>query len=265
LVGAALERIAGWAAERPDIHAAVLVGSHARTDEPADEFSDIDVALFVDDPARYVRDATWLRRFGEPLLTSVEPTAVGRFEERRVLFRDGLEVDFAILPATIATALPPELDDVLRRGYRVLYDGIGLEAPHLPAPSSAPPTQAQFDQLSNAVWYHVLLAAKKLRRGETLLAKQTCDGYLVDRLAELARWRAHGRDTWHGFRLFERWAGDDVVEALGPTFARYERADIARALRATVDLIASLEDDVARRFGLVVSVDRAEVLRRLDA
>jgi uncharacterized OsmC-like protein len=48
-----------------------------------------------------------VRSFGEPLLTLLEPTAVGGFEKRRVLFQDRLEVDFSILPAAVAKTPRP--------------------------------------------------------------------------------------------------------------------------------------------------------------
>ena len=263
-VPAFLAEVAAWAGEQPDVPAVVLLGSQARTESPADEASDVDLSLFVDVPERYLRDDGWLRRFGEPLLTFVEPTAVGGFEERRVLYRDGLEADFAVLPAAAAEAIPPEARGVLARGFRVLY-GEAIEMGGETSPAEpGPPTQAQLDQVANDFWYHLLWAAKKLWRGEVLVAKQACDCWLEWRLVELARWRAQGTDTWHGLRFFERWAGDDVVEALGPTFASYDSQDIGRALCATGELFGKLEDDVASRFGLAVSVDREEVLRRLD-
>ena len=258
-----LDEATAWAEEQVDVRAVVLLGSQARVDVPADELSDVDIVLFVDEPERYLRDDAWLRHFGEPLLTFVEPTAVGGFEERRVLFRDGLEVDFSVLPAVTARETPPEANVVLARGFKMLYGETSPPTEASPI-ESAPPAQEQLDQLSNDFWYHLLWAAKKLRRGELLLAKQACDGYLTGLLVELARWRALGTDTWHGLRFFERWAGDDVVEALGPTFATYESDDIARALRATGELFAKLEDDVAGRFMLAPPVDREEVFRRLD-
>jgi aminoglycoside 6-adenylyltransferase len=265
-VSAFLDEVAAWAGAHADVRAVLLVGSQARLETPADDFSDVDLGLFVDDPERYLRDGTWVRSFGEPLLTLREPTAVGGFEERRVLFHDGLEVDFSILPATIAKAPPAEADAVLGRGFRVVYDDIGLDDLE-PAgtPPAAPPTQAALEQLSNDFWYHVLWGAKKLRRGEVLVAKQVCDCYLTALLVELARWRADGRDTWHGYRFFERWAGGEVADALGPTFAQYEAADIARALRAKCELFGQLEKDVVQRFHLVDAVDRSEVMRRIDA
>jgi aminoglycoside 6-adenylyltransferase len=260
-----LDEVAGWAKAQADVRAVLLVGSQARMDTPADALSDVDLALFVDDPERYLREADWVRSFGEPLLTLLEPTAVGGFEERRVLFHDGLEVDFSILPEPVATVPPPEAQAVLARGFSVLYDGIGLPTFEPAAiPPAPPPTQEQLDQLSNDFWYHLLWGAKKLRRGELLLAKQVCDCYLTERIVELVRWRARGEDTWHRYRFFERWAGEQTAQALGPTFAQYDAADISRALRAKGELFAELERDVAQRFGLVEPVDPAEVLRRLD-
>ena len=260
-----LDQVAVWAREQSDVHAVVLLGSQARADVPADEMSDVDVTLFVHEPDRYLRDDAWIRRFGEPLLSFVEATAVGGFEERRVLFRDGLEVDFAVVPVAALEDIPPAAAGVFARGYRVLYDdGIGFQPPDVPHRESPPPSQAQLDELANDFWYHLLWAAKKLWRGEVLLAKQVCDCGLKWRLVELARLRAHGGDTWHDLRFFERWAGEDVVEALGPTFGSYDATDVARALRATGELFGRLEDEVASRFDLAPPVDRDEVLRRLD-
>ena len=96
------------------------------------------------------------------------------------------------------------------------------------------------------------------------MASQVCNCYLTGLVVELARWRARDRDTWHGYRFFERWAGGEVAEALAPTFVQYEAADIARALRAKGELFGQLEDDVVQRFRLVEPVDRNEVMRRLD-
>jgi predicted nucleotidyltransferase len=44
-------KISAWASARPDIHAAALVGSHARGTAKPD--SDIDIVLLVDDPNIY--------------------------------------------------------------------------------------------------------------------------------------------------------------------------------------------------------------------
>jgi hypothetical protein len=49
------------------------------------------------------------------------------------------------------------------------------------------------------------------------------------------------------------------------TFARSDADDVARALRATADLFGQLEDEAAQNSGLTSSVDRREILLRLEA
>ena len=57
--------IGDWARTRPDLRAAIVVGSRARADHPADEWSDLDLILFAVNPAIYVSDTDWLAAFGE--------------------------------------------------------------------------------------------------------------------------------------------------------------------------------------------------------
>src|SRR5690348_3214570 len=169
------DAVAAWAADRPGVRAAFLVGSQARTDVPADRYSDHDFVLVVDDPRPYLEDPGWLSAFGRPLLTFLEPTAVGGFTERRVLFDSGQDADFSLIPASAAALLNHEaVGTVFGRGFRVLADRAGLAAQvrtEAPPPSRSP---SDYAQLTNDFWYHAILAAKKLRRGELFVAKQTC-------------------------------------------------------------------------------------------
>ena len=191
-----IEQVRGWAQGRQDVGAVLVVGSAARSVVPADTWSDVDIALFVDDPAAYLQDAAWLHAFGTPLLTFIESTAVGDSLERRVLFEDGLEADFALFPVAAAGRLRADAgaDEALRRGYRVLVDRVGL-GPILE--QSSPTTPAAdapaLTQLASDVWYHALWAAKKLRRGEVWVARSCVDGYLHARLVELVAIRARAR------------------------------------------------------------------------
>lgn len=72
--GALERRFVSWAEARRDVRAAVVIGSRARTDLPADEWSDLDVLVFVEDPGPYLADASWLGSLGRPLLTFTEGT-----------------------------------------------------------------------------------------------------------------------------------------------------------------------------------------------
>ena len=241
-----------WAVARDDVHAVVVVGSQARPDLPADRFADVDVLLVVDAPGPFLDDTRWLHAFGTPVLTFLEPTAVGGQTERRVLYDDGQDVDFAVVPLSDAE-IPAAAGRVLARGFRVVVDKVSLEerlrAAADAAGAEAPPTPAEFEQVVHDFWYHLILAAKKLARGEIFHAKQICDCYCKSLLVEMVEWRQReaGVPTWHGSRLFERWCGEDVLEDLAVTFARYDGDDVERALRATGALFERVASAYAAR------------------
>jgi len=284
-----LERqFAAWAKEQADIRAAVVIGSRARRDRPADRWSDLDVVMLAADPRRYLDDTDWLHRFGVPCVTFVEPTATGNGEERRVLFEGGLDVDFSVLssrgfrvllrglairqrfPAVfrrLPAGLRREAEDAARdlpaivgRGYRVLFDKDGLFTRLLAALArqekgiARPPSPAAFQELVHDFWYHALWAARKLRRGELWVAKSACDGSMKRQVLQMLRWHAGAtrgwdQDTWHEGRFLEQWADPRAMAELRGAFAHYDAQDVRRALPATMALFRWLARETADRLG----------------
>lgn len=265
--------VAEWASERPDVRAAAVVGSQARVETPADRHSDLDILLVVDDPEALLADVAWVAGFGEPVLTFLEPTAVGGRMERRVLYEDGQDVDFAVVSAHDLRGLvtDPAAAEVIRRGVRVLHDEVGLGdlASALPEPPPVgPPSGDALLELASDFWYHALWTAKKLRRGEVFTAVSCLDGYMKARLVTLLGWHARAVspdvDTWHGGRFLERWADPGALAALEATYARYDLRDVARALWESIDLFQGLEEETARRLGLGIELDHADLRRRVS-
>ncbi len=265
-------QVADWAREREDVRGAVVVGSQARAGTPADRFSDLDLILVVDDLEPYAADASWVAAFGTPVLTFLEETPVGAVE-RRVLYDTGEDVDFPLLSASALERLQADEDAsaILARGFRVLYDEIGLAERLAEAARRAPtprrPTQADFDGLASDFWYHALWSAKKLRRGEVYTALRCLNGYLGARVVTLLEWHARALDpavdTWHGGRFLERWADPGALAALENAYAHYDLRDVARALWATIDLWQGLEEETARRLGLDLTLDHPDLRRRV--
>ena len=91
-----IERFVRWAETQTDIRAATIVGSRARLDRPADAWSDLDLVSIVYDPNRYLMTTDRVSQVGVPLLTFLEPTAVGNQTERRVMFKGAYDVDFRL-------------------------------------------------------------------------------------------------------------------------------------------------------------------------
>ena len=263
---------ADWAGEREDVRALVVVGSQARNNAPADRWSDLDLVLLLDDPAPYVGDEAWVEEFGRPVVTFLEATMDGHWE-RRVLYETGEDVDFVLFPASVLERLESSENAaaLLRRGYRVLVDRVGLgvrleRIAASPAPVTAP-TEKDLRELASDFWYHALWTAKKLRRGEVFTALECLDAYMKARLATLMAWHARAVDpsvdTWHEGRFLERWADPGALAALADAYARYDLRDVARALWETIDLWQGLEEETARRLGLDIGLDHADLRRRI--
>lgn len=295
------ERFTAWAADQPDVRAALVVGSRARADHPADPFSDLDLVVVANDPARYLDATDWLGAMGTVWVTFVEETAVGGGRERRVLFAGGQDVDFAIFPTDLFRHLARLLwlrrlrpayalvarDDrrraevalaafgsVVRRGVRVLVDKDGAAtrvvrtAKELPAPVAAPPSEAEFLEAVNDFWYHALWTVKKLRRGELWTAHGCLDGSMKDLVLRMIGWQARATwgeeyDTWHDGRFLEDWAAPRAVAGLRAAFAHYDGDDMRRALVATMDLFRALGTDTARRLDYAYPTDADEHVTRL--
>jgi len=256
------QKFVTWAQAEPNIRAAIVIGSRARTDHPADEWADLDIIVFTTDVERYIASTDWVENVGVHWLSFVERTPGGGWE-RRVLFDGGLDVDFALNPATDLTHLatgviPPDAADVIRRGGRVLVDKDDLLAQldtlDLQAPPYQPPAESEFLNLVHDFWYHTVWTMKHLRRGEVWWAKSCCDMYMKERLRRMLEWHARAvqgtdHDTWMRGRFLEEWADPRAVAQLPEVFAYYDRQDIARALQATMTLFRWLAVETARRWG----------------
>ena len=257
-----IEKYVRWATSDPGTRAAMIIGSRARFDHPADEWSDLDIIVHTSDPQRYLETTDWLENVGNPWLTFIEQTPGGGME-RRVMFEGGLDVDFAIIPAewgqqVMSAGIPPDFADIIRRGVRVIVDkdGLAVQLLQMPldAPVPCPPTQAEFLEVVNDFWYHTIWTAKHLRRGELWWAKSCCDDYLKFRLRRMMEWHARAtkgqsHDTWMRGRFLEEWVDPRAVEELKGIFAHYDAEDVWRALLATMELFRWVAVEAAERLG----------------
>ncbi|HLN51219.1 MAG TPA: aminoglycoside 6-adenylyltransferase [Thermoplasmata archaeon] len=245
-------RLQRWAEGEPNVRLALLVGSQARTDMPADSFSDIDLALFARDPNRILRDESWISGLGTYWTSHLEGNALESGEERRVLFDDGQDVDFAVFPMESLGALTadPRAVTILRRGFRPLVNKDSVEL-ILPRDEPAPvtPSLSDFSNLVSDYWFHLVWTAKKLRRGELLTALEATNGCLRAILIRAIRLHAvargpKGRDLWNSARFFEKWADPREIRDFPQTVAQYDALSIALALRANRELFAWLIDEL---------------------
>lgn len=253
------QHFAEWAQTQSAIRAVIVVGSRARSDHLADQWSDVDLVVFTSDAPVYLRDPAWLNTFGTVMIAV--PNAFGQHDREWIaLYADGTKLDVAFL--SIDPAATPTLQHmldvfpypvVLQRGVRILVDRTGLSStlrlPEIDALSL--PDQAEFTALTNRMGLDAIKTAKFINRHDLWRAKQVCDSDLKQHLLTLLEWRAAAqpdqRDIWYDGRFLSEWADPPAVAELPATFAAYEVKDLRRALFATLDLFRRLARDVARQ------------------
>jgi aminoglycoside 6-adenylyltransferase len=256
------QHFAAWASTQPAIAAVIVVGSQARTDHPADEWSDLDLVVFAHEATLFLQDPTWLNAFGA--VVAVISNSFGQHDREWIaLYADGCKLDVAFLsvdPAATPT-LQAMLDVfpypvVLLRGVRVLIDKTNSSAElHLPTSDAPPlPTQVEFSSLINRMALDAIKTAKFIRRSDLWRAKQLCDGEMKQHLLIMLEWQAAAqkdqRDIWYDGRFLAEWADGAAWAELPRTFAAFKATDLSRALLATLDLFRHLAREVAERLHL---------------
>lgn len=272
-----LNQIKVWAASKAEVRAAVKIGSRARRDLAPDQWADLDIGLLVVDPLPYLESEEWLAQIGDYWCTHVETTEMSHGLQRRVVFADGLNVDFifyglADLEAIFTnTSRAQEIASSLRRGIEILVDKdniIERSSEILLSSGNVGyklPKEPDFAALMSKFWYHVIWAAKHIRRGELWRAHVASDGDLKRLLLQMIEWHAHtthgeAYETWSDGRFLEQWAEPGVLLAINETFARHEQTDLTRALLATAALFHRLSQETANQLGYTHLIERHERL-----
>ena len=249
--------LTAFAREEEGIRALILFGSRVRPDRPADEFSDYDLLLLADDPARYLEQDGWLKGLFDVVISFWEPTLAGGTELRFVT-REGQDADLLFFEAIKAPeiARDAEFRAMLARGYRPIIDRICFAdmLGAIEAQAYRPMTEAEFLNLSRNFAFHIVWAAKKAMRGEIWVAKRSADAYLKDLFLAMLEFHAkatHGAeyDVWHAGRFLDRWADAETVQMLPQIFAAYDAKDILRALAATAGLFRKIARETAEAAG----------------
>jgi aminoglycoside 6-adenylyltransferase len=251
------QRILEWGIASADIRALALVGSGARSDHPADQWSDIDLLMITSRPDGYLQSTAWVNGISDPWISTLERDPLGKVVERRVLFQNGIDVDFLVLGSESIDRLHEmPFCEIIQRGIRVLLDkdhileNVRNEQP--PDISAHTPSLEEFCELVDDFWFHAVWTAKKLKRGELWTAKSCCDIYLKKLLLALLEWHSHAlqgwEETWYNGRFIESWSSERVLARLSHVFAHYDEDDLWRALLNTLELFDEIGRETARLY-----------------
>ena len=189
------------AAER-DPRIAGLVDYGSSSEGRADEWSDVDLALFIRDAEFAAFSATWktwAARFGDLLLAfpgvAGHPWAVYDAEPLP------LRVDFDFYPASATDEMLAWPNSPTSVEAMVLYDGMGgairATAANLVGRELGPEDLAgTFERVCGGFWYYLLRTETALRRGEHWSARWGYTTMVTGNLCALLRLEAGATGRW---------------------------------------------------------------------
>lgn len=245
-----------WAHSAEDIRAAFIVGSRARIDHPADEWSDLDLLFFTSKQNDYLNNNEWLKNFGT-LWTSFVSKTAGGDPECLTLYDGGWQVDFVIhsldnLEHIVKNRIVPKN---FNRGVKVIVDKDHVANNIMPqsfmAPTGNALSEEKFIETVHQFWFVALYTAKQILRNELWVAKLR-DSNMKECLLQMIEWHekvinGEDYDTWHAGRFLSEWAGEEIKEELRHSFGHFDESDSWKSLMATISLFKRLSHTIAEK------------------
>ncbi|AFH64809.1 aminoglycoside 6-adenylyltransferase [Paenibacillus caseinilyticus] len=255
-----MDTILSFANEEEGIRAVIMNGSRVNPKAGRDPFQDYDIVFFVRQVGPFVRDRSWVRRFGGMMIMQTpdemetEPDASGEYSRFAFLmqFADGNRIDLTLIPYERRDKLPGDSLSVL------LLDKDGTLEPY-PPPSdrdylTQPPAPQSFAACCNEFWWVSTYVAKGLWRRELPYAKTMMEGPVRSMLVRMLEWHV---GIHSGFTAATGKAGKHLEKHLAPklweayvgTYADGDYDRIWEAMFVMGGLFRETAQDVASHFG----------------
>ncbi|MBN2305012.1 MAG: aminoglycoside 6-adenylyltransferase, partial [Anaerolineae bacterium] len=275
-----VERIRVWCEREQIIEGAVIIGSQARDELAADQWSDLDVMLFLHDPVVLLDSRDWLDQFGNVVCVFNEIVPLHFMDwdwrVRRVLYDDRRDVDFSLLPHAWVDEVLMVNQGILAKGWRVIYDSSGgdlatkIQAITAALDDTAPFSFSpqEFHNTINDLLFHIIWAFKKIKRGELWVAVRCINSYIGNLLLRLIEWynatisRTSSRIMYEG-RFLEHRTDDTLRGQLRHCITTYGAQDAVDTLGHLLDTARFLAQTLAERNGCTWDTGQFDRIRKL--
>jgi aminoglycoside 6-adenylyltransferase len=275
-----IEHLKSWCRQEKDIQAALILGSQVRKSNAGDEWSDLDLLLFVDEPEKFVQSGEWFKFLGETLCLKIEETNLDwihlTWRVVRILFTDNRCIDFSIIPYN-------RIDDALAinaeihaHGYEVLYDAFGnlvaskIEATLGDLKELQPeyPTENEIVRLVQRLMFQLIYAGKKIKRNELWVAVSCINQSINQDLLQLIEHHAaltpqKPQQIAYEGRFLEQRISGKVRGKLPYCFAEYDSQHAAQTIGCLIDIISELSKDISDERGYHFDSALFEGIRKL--
>ncbi|MFV0395521.1 MAG: aminoglycoside 6-adenylyltransferase [Coprobacillaceae bacterium] len=256
-----------YAKDNTNIRAALVMGSRARKNHPADQWSDLDILVYCQNPKTELMDASWLDGFGKVVTTVISKTAVGD-EERLTLFDGGYQVDtvYYNLEGLQVLADAETIYGALARGAYVIVDKdnkfINFEDKNFNLNLKNTINEEPFINLVNMFWFLSMYIAKQALRDNLWTAKNA-ESDLRNILLQIIEWHEKmnhndNYDTWYGGKFINEWAQSNIIEDIKNIFSGYSKEEILTETKACMQLFKRLSIEIKENYNYQYPYDLME-------
>jgi len=266
-------QMVSWAKKQTGIRAVVVSGSQARTDHPADEWSDLDLVIFEYPSVESTVQRQWISsitsEIGEIWLVVFDKseTKHPNWVPLMTFLTGRIQVD--VLLVTVQGSDFPSMSlmeifaksqypYVFSSGVRVLYDRYPLPGelclPETPNNLPNNPSETEFNNTLSMAWLQAIQVIHYFRRGEIWRADQTFHCKLKKNLLRIIEWHARvknraGYKIWPRGRFLEEWADKRIVEELRNFTGALEPGVLSWSVSQICDLLAWVGNEIASEMG----------------
>lgn len=191
-----LKQILDFAHDEESVRVVMLNGSRLNTNAPKDIMQDYDVVFFITNMENgiYKTNRKWIRRFGELVIMQQNDFEDGSYIFL-MQFKDGVRIDLSF--RDINTVQEAVKEDTLSK---IILDKDN-RVPEIAYPNDSlyhikKPTEREFDQLLNELWWIQTYVAKGIWRDELPISKYMFDVILIDCIKKLLSWEIGIRHNW---------------------------------------------------------------------
>ena len=250
------ELILGVAANDERIRAVLLNGSRANPKIVADKYQDFDIVFIVTDLISFTSNHDWTNIFGKTLIRQhPDEMDLGYKEEKNkisfsylILLDDGNRIDLTLFPFENIISFIPDSLTIVWLDKDNLFSNIA-------EPSDADylikkPTQKQFSDVCNELWWVSTYVAKGLARKEKTYAKETVERTVRPMFMKMIEWHigittGFSVSFGKGGKFMRKYLPKELYKKILSTYSDHRLKNNWKALFAMMGLFSQLAASVA--------------------
>lgn len=242
------------------VRAVILNGSRVNPNAPKDIFCDYDVVFVVTEPEYFLKNQSWIKKFGELIIMQQNDCNKDSVEWYifLMIFHDGIRIDLTFFPIE-------NIDILYEDSLKILLldkDNIvcEFEKPNDSYYITKKPSKEEYDKVVNEFWWCSTNTAKGIWRDELCYAKYMNDVYVRECIIKMVSWYIGVDNNWNTNpgkfgKWFKTYLSTELWDTLKKTYAGYDYEEIWDSIFESCKLIGVIGVKIADALGYVYPIE----------